>query len=390
MEIAGAVRDDATTKIDYRPALNALRGFAAVYVVVYHLRSFTVFDWFGNLPFVRFGYIGVDFFFVLSGLIISHVYLEKSRHADGQFWRSFIWLRISRLFPVHLLIMACLLSAALIGPLFDAEWQHINKTQISDWFSLTFLVRQWLLPDSYAWNGPAWSVSAELFAYVIIFPLVCRFGAQCRPAVGIAMILTGAILWSSLIMTVGTVNATHVAGPLIRVSAGFLAGSGLFIILNSENSLARVCKSDWDKILTLTLVLAAPIWMLAILLNAQGYQPDMLLITYLAVLTCATYRAVGPTSRLLSIRPLFWLGEISFSLYLCHKPVMRALSYLVGFADIESGVVFGLVGLAFSMLTAHVLFQYVEIPARQKLRRLYSASHDPSDLPRLAAPEAQH
>ena len=381
--------DDATTKIDYRPALNALRGFAAVYVVVYHLRSFVIFDEFGNSPFVLFGYIGVDFFFVLSGLIISHVYLEKSRCADGSFWQKFIWLRISRLFPVHLLIMLLLLAAALIGPLLDAEWQPINGRQISDWFSLTFLVRQWLLPYSYVWNGPAWSVSAELFAYVIIFPLVCRFGAQSRPAVGIAMILTGALLWSLLIVTVGTVNATHWAGPLIRVSAGFLAGSGLYIILNSESFLTKVCDSDWDKILTVTLIFSLPIWMLAILLKALGIQSDLLLITYLVALMCATYRAAGTTSRLLSIRPLFWLGEISFSLYLCHKPVMRALSYLVGFADIERGVVFGLVCVAASMLVAHLLFHYVEMPARQKLRRLYPASRGAASVLPLAGSEAQ-
>jgi peptidoglycan/LPS O-acetylase OafA/YrhL len=384
------VREDTAATIDYRPALNALRGFAAIYVVVYHLRSFVIFDWFGNSPFVHFGYIGVDFFFVLSGLIISHVYLKKSRCADGSFWQTFIWLRISRLFPVHLLIMLLMMAAALIGPLFDAEWQAINGRQISDWFSLTFLVRQWLLPYSFVWNGPAWSVSAELFAYVVVFPFVCYFGARNRFIFGIAMIATGASLWVLLVMTVGTVNAMHAAGPLIRVSAGFLVGSGLFILLNSCQFLARVRGSDWDKMLTLTFAFSLPVWMLAILLKAFGIQSELLLITYLVVLMCATYRAEGTTSRLLSIRPLFWLGEISFSLYLCHKPVMRALSYLSGFADIERGIVFGLVCVASSMLVAHLLFHYVEMPARQKLRQLYPATRGASSVLPLAGPEAQH
>ncbi len=384
------MRDDAAPTIDYRPALNALRGFAATYVVVYHLRSFVIFDWFGNSPFVHFGYIGVDFFFVLSGLIISHVYLEKSRCADGSFWQTFMWLRISRLFPVHLLIMLLLLAAALIGPLFDAEWQPINGRQISDWFSLTFLVRQWLLPYSYVWNGPAWSVSAELFAYVVVFPFVCYFGARNRLMVGIAMIATGGALWALLIMTVGTVNAMHAAGPLIRVSAGFLVGSGLFIVLNSNKFLGRVRDSNWDKILTVTLIFSLPIWMLAILLKALGIQSELLLITYLVALMCATYRAGGTTSRLLSARPLFWLGEISFSLYLCHKPVMRALSYLSGFADIERGIVFGLVCIASSMLVAHLLFNYVEMPARQRLRQLYPATRGVTGLLPSAVPEEKH
>jgi peptidoglycan/LPS O-acetylase OafA/YrhL len=358
---------------EYRRALNGLRGFAATYVVLYHFRYYSEYDWFASLPFLQFGYIGVDFFFILSGLIISHVYLEKSRAAQPRFWLKFVWLRLSRLLPVHLLLMVALLSAAIIGPILRGDAPSLTQAQMTDWLSLTILVRQWFLPDGYAWNSPAWSVSAELFAYLFIFPLICRFGHIGSRKTAIALIFAGVFLWSVLMATNGTVNVIPTAGPLIRVTAGFLAGSGLYVLLRSKTTVGAASR-DWNRILALTLFFAVPVWMLALTSNGMGYRPDMLLVAYVTVLICSAYQAEGWAADILGGRFLFWLGEISFALYLCHIPIMRLLSYVAHISGWERGVMFSVLCLVSSVAVAHLLFRSVELPSRNKLRILFEKS----------------
>lgn len=352
---------------EYRTALNALRGFAATYVVLYHLRHFTDFDWFKTFPALGFGYIGVDFFFILSGLIISHVYLHKSQGAPLFFWIEFIWLRIARLLPVHLLIMLVLLLAALIGPVFDATWAPLTTQQMTDWFSLAFLFRQWLLPDAYVWNSPAWSVSAELFAYILVFPLIAIGVTRVdRRRLACLLMAIAAALFVFVVSKAGTINVFSGAGPLIRVTAGFLGGAGLYLLLELSN--ARV---KWDALLGVVLVAAVPVFLAAQFIERAKMPADMLLIGYLATLICVTYKAEGRFADLLSRKPLFWLGEISFSLYLCHIPVLRMLACFADMAGIERSMAFGLSGLGCSIMVAHLLYHYVELPSRGKMRRWY-------------------
>lgn len=156
------------TQEGYRSALNALRGFASIFVVLYHLKYYTAFDLAEILPPLRFGYMGVDLFFVLSGLIICHVYLKKSKGAPPGFWGKFIWLRIARLFPVHLLMMGLMLAVALVGPLVSANLQPITGQQWADWFSLTFLFREWLLPTAML-GTPLLGRSAPSFSLIYWF-----------------------------------------------------------------------------------------------------------------------------------------------------------------------------------------------------------------------------
>lgn len=347
---------------EYRFSLNALRGFAALYVVLYHLHWHTSFNWLGIFPALRFGYIGVDFFFILSGLIISHVYLAKSENGSPAFWTTFIWLRIARLLPVHLLLMVILAVVSLIGlPLSE------QSQSWADWLSLTLLVHQWALPDGYVWNGPAWSVSAELFAYLFVFPLVAWLSRLTKSVrLGVWLILPGIAIMATIISLFGTINAIGGAGPLMRVTAGFLIGSGLFLLLDR-----RKWRIDWAAVLIWTGLALVPFFAALLLLQAQGLRVDILLVGYVVIVITATYSAGGRVAQFLSSAPLFWLGEISFSLYLCHMPVLRAMSYVGSTLGIERGFWFGVAQVAVSIITAHLLFCLVEIPARSALRSWY-------------------
>lgn len=344
---------------DNRPALNVLRGFAAVVVVIYHFRYFSGFAWFENVAWVRFGFMGVDFFFLLSGLIISHVYLQAMEERRESY-RHFLYLRIARIFPVHFLIMAVMLAAALL-------W-NVNLGSIADWFSLTFLFRQILLPDGYVWNTPAWSVSAEMFAYAAVFPLIVHL-AKGRPKilVGAVMVAAGVAVLSFLHSIAGTLNATNGTGPLMRVTGSFVIGSGLYCLL-AKQPVARF----WDY--------AIVTGMLLLVLSAQSAsQPAM--FASLALITLGAYMSNGPVGSVMS-RPIGHLfGEVSFSLYMCHVPLLMLFSEIAVKLDIYRGVSFCAVSLACALGVSWGLYRYVEVPARSALRERWRADVDSASQP---------
>ena len=352
----------------YRTAINAFRGFASLYVVLYHLRYYNDFDWFGAFPFVRYGYIGVDFFFILSGLIVSHVYLSKSASGGPDFWKKFIWYRVARLFPVHLLIMLLMLLAAVMPPLLAGGEAGLTAQDYKDWFLLTFLVRQWTLPADYAWNSPAWSISAEFFAYLVVFPVIACF-TRNKPgrSAGVILAILGSLLLLSMIAGAGTINIKAHAGPLLRVTGGFVLGSGLYLILSSLQAVR-----NWDRLLAVSLVALAILLLAAPAIGAAGWPADLVLIAGLVATISCTYLASGPVSGWLSRPGLFWLGEISFALYLCHIPVMRLCRYLADQLGWERGFGFGLLTVLLSIAAAHLLYRMVEIPARQVMRTYYA------------------
>ncbi len=67
------------------------------------------------LPFVARGYLGVDFFFVLSGFIISHVYLSSLARPSRRALSIFLWHRLIRIYPVHVAVLAAMVSLVLVA-----------------------------------------------------------------------------------------------------------------------------------------------------------------------------------------------------------------------------------------------------------------------------------
>ena len=353
---------------EMRKAINVFRGLAALYVAVYHLRHFTHFDWSGHFPLLRFGYIGVDFFFILSGLIISHVYLARAKRGNFRFWSKFIWFRIARLFPVHLLIMLAMLGAACAAPMLDHGAQLPSQKSLRDWLSLALLVRQWFLPDDYVWNSPAWSVSAEFFAYLVLFPLIAQIVRVFAHSSARTILLAfGGLMFMALWASSGTLNVIGGTVPIVRITAGFSTGCGLFLLLSKVPQTPR-----HDRLLVAMLVLLPLAMIMPIALFAVSRAMiELTIIASISLLVCLAYLADGPVSQWLAQRPLFHFGEVSFALYMCHVPVMTLCRWGADMAGIERGFGFGVVLVAAALAVAELLHRLIEIPSRAAMRRWY-------------------
>src|SRR5215467_10665260 len=99
----------------YVPALTGVRALAALLVLGMHTEQNVPSGLDAVLPFFARGYLGVDFFFVLSGFIITHVYFASLASPSRGAVQIFLWHRFIQLYPVHITVLAGLVAIVFLA-----------------------------------------------------------------------------------------------------------------------------------------------------------------------------------------------------------------------------------------------------------------------------------
>ena len=148
-----------------------MRGIAALLVVIYHFRPMLqpAVDLDLHTHFLAKGYLWVDFFFILSGFILCHVYATRPGRG-GRDTIEFWWSQFARIYPLHIATLLLLVFWQIVA----SAMLH-RSVRVGEWstFWLNVLnIHAWGFLDRYDWNFPSWSISAEMAAY-ITFPIIC-------------------------------------------------------------------------------------------------------------------------------------------------------------------------------------------------------------------------
>ncbi len=351
-------------------ALTGIRALAAGWVVLEHYKE-PLFDLAPGLqflvPLVRGGYLGVEVFFVLSGFIISYNYADRFRRFARGSYRTFLWARFGRIYPVHLVTVAVMgalvLAAGAVGMPLTSE----ARNTVGNFAANVFMVQAW--PGFRAVNWPAWSVACEAAAYVA-FPLLAMWVVRLRPALALtsaALVLAAGVLGVQLLATVG--NFWPLSYPMmwLRITVEFAAGC----LLWAAWRWGVTPGPRWDAV-----ALTAAMGTVAVLYATGGRESPVTFtavpLIALFVVTCAS--ATGPFGRLLAAPLTEWGGRISYSLYMTHSIVLGVTNKLVGwerFVAAPLGVrVLVLIGYALVItVVAAVTFYVVEEPGRRLVRR---------------------
>ena len=298
----------------------------------------------------------VDFFFVLSGFVIAYAYRERLE----QGWAlPFLLRRIGRLWPLHAATLAVLVLMAIAG-----SWVGLRESDFSAWSipaNLT-LTHSWGFIRELTWNSPSWSISTEMFAYILFALLAFAFrGRGLDLACAAILVAALAVRHYLPIDAIEPVQDTRVA----RCLFGFMAG-----------------------------VLAARFWQLSAL-RPRGEIPALVAALAAVAFLPATFEPVivplfvwvvlvfasdsGVVSKLLHKPFSQMLGRVSYSIYMTHYLVALAiLAGLVLFTNLPEefdgqtliagprwlGDVLTLTYLAVVVAVSRVTYAWIENPGR--------------------------
>jgi peptidoglycan/LPS O-acetylase OafA/YrhL len=353
-------------------ALDAWRGLAALAVALRHIN--------GPAPFLSGPLhdnlsMAVDFFFVLSGFVISAAYGERLQQRFSIL--RYMVLRIGRVWPLHVLVVACYLALELAYWWGGAGMLTGRAPFTGDRDPVTLpatllLVQAFVYPAHPVWNVQAWSISVEIGLY-----------------------LAAAWLWRA------TGRAASVIGLLAAVAAllvleARVANEWSWVLRGIGGfGLGMACWAAWPQVETVRL----PRWLviglewalpLAALLAMQFVLHRLLVDLIFAALVLVFAREQGPVSRMLRTGPFVWLGVLSYSLYMDHGLVIGRGLDALAFAQQRVGArwVAAQIGgedlllltsvpaalvtvamLSLSLAVAWLAWRFAEWPARQWSRR---------------------
>jgi len=317
------------------------------------------------------GYIGVSFFFVLSGFILAYVYQVPLRERSVS-RRSFYLARFARVYPLHLLTLLLALPisrAQLLGVPVETAALKLS-TQLS-------LTQSWVpRADVYgALNAPAWSISDEAFFYLVFPGLVVWLAGGLRRTPGwvyggVAALVVGVILLM-FVVPEDLQHAVFYINPGLRL-VDFLLGILLFNLWRRYGSSAHwtARRATWLEVSSVLLL------GLALVFHQRVPQVFRYSAYYWLPVSALIYvfaHQAGALSRWLSTRPLVILGEISFAFYLVHQLIIR---YFRGvnrrLYDFGEGWFQLVVILLLSLAVSYVLYRYFEKPLNRFIRRRWS------------------
>ena len=378
------------------PALTSLRFFAALWVVLFHVHEIGL-NRGGPAPYLDFallGYLGVSFFFVLSGFILVYVYAGRPV-PKRRFWQA----RFARIYPAYFFSLLLTVGGLIhFWPMVQAR--HLGTLTL---VAYPLLLEAWFPQILLTWNPVAWTLSAEAVFY-LLFPFILpRLAALTWPRLRLclaafwitSLILTGAYV---LLRPDGVAHPTLAdndlfwlgvvkLNPLVRLPEFLLGmGTGLAFLRLPTAAPHETIGGEGNRPAAGNgpLALGAALLLLAIALGRHIPYPMLhsgLLAPAFALLIFG-FATQPAWTRPLASKPLILLGESSYSLYLLHGIVIVLFMLALGHSSHLTAVT--LASIATSILISVAVYLLLENPLRRLLHPRYAAPMVPLPTPATA------
>jgi peptidoglycan/LPS O-acetylase OafA/YrhL len=360
-------------------ALTSLRFFAAAMIVIQHSHpKFGTMDFlFTNFPLSQ----GVSFFFVLSGFILAYNYPVLVGETDIL---AFFKARIARIWPAH--IAAIALLAVL------TENLNVDPTSLSSAYFMAvanFFLLQSLIPIQevfFSFNSVAWSITTEMFFYFAFPLLIANNFFGWRSKLLFLVTIVGLHFWfaSAWNIDMNSLKSVSVTGliyinPVVRVLEFFIGVLTYFCFLRLRHY------ANYPPFIFTVIEIVAVLLTLVVMyysIHLYAFLPwressfASVINTYIAwsgsswifpLIIIIFAIGKGQITKVLSLKPMVLLGEISFSLYLVHVTILEWYRINAVFFENQPkwSIVLGYWLLA--LLIAYLLHKIIENPCRKLL-----------------------
>jgi peptidoglycan/LPS O-acetylase OafA/YrhL len=359
-------RPDVSTSGNKLLGLELLRFVCAFAVLLWHYRHFyriagapefvkSAQPWHAPLsPFYDYGLFGVQLFWGISGFIFFWKYGNViGRGAIGG--AKFFWLRFSRLYPLHL---ATLLLVAILQPVHIAltgESFIYHENDLPSFAAQLAMATHWLGPERFTFNGPTWSVSAEVFVYALFFLLVRRFGLSW-------LLVCGAAAASIAAQMAGLVSPA-----LFCATYFFVGGVAARLFLEVQASVWGEWMFRVSGLALGTIVLS--IWLSGTPLD-RNTTPLILLVALPPLLLVAAHDWPIPERWQTAIAGA---GNLTYSSYLSHFPLQLVVAIgcaAMGLVPPLQSPIFLVAYVGATLFISRWLFEQFERPAQKWIRKV--------------------
>jgi peptidoglycan/LPS O-acetylase OafA/YrhL len=368
--------------ITYISSLTPLRGIAAILVVLFHYDIWLMLKGFPRLIGTNYsniltsGYLWVDFFFILSGFVICHVYGKKLQNRTSTIVKKYLWARFTRLYPLHVFIMLLFVLQTfvlfILFPEYAANKWSWTRT-VPDFFIQLFFLQTTGIMDQAVWNVGSWSIAAEWWTYIIAIGLIPLLNKKKKYRSIFSTIL--ALLGYVFITYQNpkfTMDEFYGLGTL-RCIFGFTIGIAIYQAYLTLIPKTSIWSKDWLFCTTLLCVLSV--------LHFDLY--DVLIIPFFSVFILCASLNQGIPSKVLNSKPLLFLGNISYSVYLIHLfwiylwLMWLDLYHVPAHPDVIPSLEQKLLWLSILLVliigSSYLTYNYIEISVQKKLRQFLTS-----------------
>jgi peptidoglycan/LPS O-acetylase OafA/YrhL len=351
----------------YFPALDGFR-FIAFLSIFFHHVTFYLRQRPGNNGFWQFfnnnGWVGVDFFFVLTGFLITYLLLIERKESGRINYYGFVGRRIRRLGPLYFM---ALVSGFFLAPVF---FQYILQAAYitSDYWKWVINTLPWYAVMSGNWNtafygwgnlrsiSQLWAICVD-WQFYLIWPLVLLQTKNLKQilAIGSGMIVFS-VAFRALLVGFGVVHPgiyTDTFARLDPFAAGVIIAAILFYRPDFFANYGYLYKSAFQLlsiiILAIYLYFADAGNRLTVRNGIFGYLPIEIIFSYLVI---SLVSGKSSLTRVISAGPIKYLGTLGYGLYVWHVLSLELVYY--AWPHLNSPVAISFLALSLTVITAYL------------------------------------
>ncbi|MFC0269958.1 acyltransferase family protein [Metabacillus herbersteinensis] len=337
--------------------LTSFRFIAALLVFLFHASVWSNYQT---------GYLGVSFFFILSGFILAYNYSVRLKQLDSHEIKKFYCARIAKIYPIHLLTFFFAVPYYFFIPL-----KHDPVLYVFQSITNIFLLQSFIPFGNVSFNGVSWSLSNEIFFY-LMFPIIISLTLKYLWEIKWKIYLIGS-LWLIFIFCFANLPSNNELTtwftyyfPITRIFEFFVGVTLGLIFLEKRDFLIK--KSH--LFLSFLEVLSIILLIFVIIISPyfpQSLRYSLLYIPFLSFLIFIFSLQKGIISNVFSRKIFVYLGEISFSFYMVHNLVLSYIYFLWKPNISESLTI--IICFIISLICSSLLYRFYEEPMRIKMKQ---------------------